>query len=890
MDNDLEAPVTITSLPRTKPINNASPPIGAAPQAIPPPAASQNSSPEPTMPTPTEPTMPTPTAQGGVTVPSTPEAKAPHPEPEAIGLPGQAVEPLHSGPLHDQPNPKQQEPRPLSGTGNDIRLPRWAFPPTSRSYKMNFSLISQIDGLAFKCLGPGARISRDVFAHTLDTAFCRIYGHKPWMSTGSFCGLYLCDFDKMPEVIAKVASDKGYGIFVVPVRPHARPSFSILQKGLTAGQWRYYGWYDYLMSKALLTFDLPRDTFTTLTSGPIRLPYGVQAVLAQFGHNGQFKIRPRPEKRFSLKIIPSLTGPKLGVRPVLTHLASPLSWSGGPTRVNDIFPASPKFAVDKDALPPVPLESRWKGVLPEFEKLASDFPCPHVARLAIECLTTGLNTYKGTLDKPVLHKEPPKRNDAEESAKRATIMKEVLARRIAGPFTSCPFENARVCPTDTREKDPYDPKSTRLRLISDFSRTPKGLERGSTNDLCWTPQLLSYHATAEHIRDTLAWLHLNHGTGTLAWTADIPSCFRLNHLNATLLSLFVYKVVTKEHGTEWFSDLATPFGWQPAEWGWQCNLALILWALRKAALEDMIAYVDNFFLLAHPAAPGPDIKTLFETTEAVFKRLDIPLHERMSGTLFKGLGWMWDSSSTTEPPSMICAADKYTHLCAKLVEWSAATELPFKEIERIIGFLTWISAGFLIGRPQLASLRAELRRRKHIMYNAANRRHVLILSHRARQCLHFWNKFVPKWDGRCTVFLDFGPMAGPEVLWRLDASTEWGMGAVMWTIGEPEGLYILHEWTEEERKTAFVAERESTGVLEAMAAARCARAFAKLCIGKRVLMEMDNESLSHGIRKGYSKMDSMMTIIRRVCERTASSRIVLRSAHIKGTQCATCLL
>ena len=783
--------------------------------------------------------------------------------------------------------------REISGMGAEIRLPLWDLPVATRSCRMHFSLLSQIDGLSFKCLGSGARVGRDVFSPSSALAVCPVFGHEPWMSTGSFCGLYYCDFRFMPSVVAKVASDKGYGIFVVPVVPGARPALALVQKGHVAGQVVRYAWYDYLMSKARLVFDLPAEAFTDASGAPVRHPHGVQAVFAQFGTNGRFKNKPRPERRFRLQIIPAVVGPQLGVTPTLIHMASPLAWDSVPGKRDDVLPACPAFVVHEGVVPPTPLKSRWESVLPEFAALAADYPCPHVAKLAMECLTTGLNTYKGTLDKPILHPESAGRDNVEELAKRATIMKEVVLGRIAGPFPSCPFPNARVCPITTREKDPYDPESTRLRLISDFSRTPRHHPTGSINDLCWSPKLLSYHATAGHIRDTLAWLFQSFGAGVVAWTADIPSCFRLNHLNAALLSLFVYRVQTKEHGDEWFSDLATPFGWGPAEWGWQCDLALVSWAFRKAALEAMISYVDNFFYLTHPSAAGPGVPSTFAAIEAVFVRLNIPLHEQMCGTHFKGLGWMWDTSSPSEPPVMLCAADKQAHLCRKLAQWVTATELPYSEIESIIGFLAWISEGFPIGKPHLAYLRADLayhasgRGRAADSKGVPQRKQTVALTKRAREALRFWHKFFPSWDGRCTVFLDFGPMAGPDVLWRLDASTDWGMGAFMWILGEPEGFYILHEWTQAERDSAFVVERESTGIFEAMAAVRCAVAFAELSSGKRVLMETDNESLSRGVARGYSKNHAMMKLIRRVCKFAAKAQVHLRAAHIKGSHATT---
>jgi len=226
----------------------------------------------------------------------------------------------------------------------------------------------------------------------------------------------------------------------------------------------------------------------------------------------------------------------------------------------------------------------------------------------------------------------------------------------------------------------------------------------------------------------------------------------------------------------------------------------------------------------------------------------------------------------------VCADDKYAHLMRTLPEWAATHTLAYREVESVIGFLTWISAGFPAGIPHLAYLRACLYQHP----GGADSPHPVRLSKEAREALAFWLRFFPQWDKRCPVFLDFGPMVGPEFLWRFDASTDWGMGAFMWEVGSDEAYFIQHKWTEEERKHAFVLDRESTGVMEGMAAVRCAAAFSSRCRGKRVLMEGDNEALSRGLRKCYSRTRTMLGHIHLVWAHTTKARICLRPAHVKG--------
>jgi hypothetical protein len=768
------------------------------------------------------------------------------------------------------------------------------WPVVRRSMTISFSLVAQIDGLLAKCWGMGARITRDVFAESDTDSVCEVRGYSEWMSTGSFCGFYYCDFEFMPHVVASVLSHKGFGVFVVPVMPGALPTLAVLQKNEDeSGQWSRYYWYDFLLSKSLLVFNLPADGFFVKGCGRIyRPPFGVQAIFAQFGSNGHFKAIPRKERMFSLSVVPQVLGPKLGVRPFLAHRVSPRCWDAGPLPSADVAPASPIFVVPPGIVAPVALPSRWVGSLPLFEQVAKDFPCRSVAALGLECMSTGLNPFKGSLSKSVVHVNRKVHDEASELVKRETLMKEVdlPEPRIAGPFKECPFPHARPCPTSTVPKDPYDPESTRQRLISNFSKRVKGVDGGSVNDLCWSPRLLSYHATPTHIRDTLAWLFLLYGAGIVAWSADIPSCFRLNYLHPKLLGLFVYMLQTLDFGKEWFVDLATPFGWTPSEWGWQCVLALLLWHLWKAGLWDVFAYVDNFFYLTHPKVHVGQggYQAVFDRIEREFVRMGIPLHERMCGTLFNGLGWLWDTTPTDGPPCMVCPDDKYDHLCRQLLVWSQATSLVFPEVESIIGFMEWIAVGFPLGKPHIAHLRSELARHKAVEgrrlteRGVSEQRQMVRLGPYSIKAVKYWAEWFPQWDKRCPVFLGHGPMGPPEVLWRVDASTEWGMGAMMWVIGTNQGYYITHKWTQKEREEAFVTLRASTGVLEAMGAARCAKAFSVLSAGKRVLMEMDNDSVFKAIQKCYSGKPHIMKHVFFTCEKAAKAGVHLLVAHVKG--------
>ena len=55
-------------------------------------------------------------------------------------------------------------------------------------------------------------------------------------------------------------------------------------------------------------------------------------------------------------------------------------------------------------------------------------------------------------------------------------------------------------------------------------------------------------------------------------------------------------------------------------------------------------------------------------------------------------------------------------------------------------------------------------------------------------------------------------------------------------------FFFCHQWTDEERAAALVVVRESTGMLELMAAVRWADYFMKSCAHLRLLLETDSSS------------------------------------------------
>lgn len=718
-----------------------------------------------------------------------------------------------------------------------------------------FSVVAQMDALVFSLLG--VRLERDVLASPGDASFFRFGGWKRWESLSSFCGFYMGALEAMPRVVALMISHLACGLVVVPPLGSAPLPQLVLPKGRRC---TWVEWLDGCDTK-LLEFGLPG---------------GMRAIFVSAGSSWKFKKKRRSEKLFKVEVVDLLDAqpnPVVGVTPVSLTRSSPEPALGTPLPSQDTCPDDGPLSELPDVRPPDP-PHKWD--VPLFRSWSLDFPDPVVRRIAVESVGRGLDPgFVGVADKSVVRPNSKTIVGREEEL-RDELMDECNAGRIAGPYARPPFRFCRTTPLKMIKKKKHDPSSDLMRIISNFSsgRSFAGEDSAAINDLCFSPCLIGLHLRPYHIRDQIAWK----GPGVTGWAADVPKCFRRQRNLRRLLHLFVYHLETTTHGLEWFIELCNPFGWKPSEYSWQCILAVLMWYFRKNGILELLAYVDNFFRFFGPGEePGWEV----EFIESSLFSVGLDLHEVQSGTSIKGLGWRWDLREMR----MECLPDKFAVFSDLLREWSSRSPLRMSlpEVRAAVGFMVWLSAAFHAGVAGVAALVGtrtrldDVARRKKLSAEAVSQ----VLTGEAAETLLFWSEFFPKWDGSCPIFLGFTPVSTWEVLGQCDASTEWGCGGVLYD-GEQTLLGFAREWTEDERRRAFVSDRESTGVLELLGAAEWMSKFGSFCEGKRVQLEMDNVSAVHALVKLFSPKPEMMVSVRRVRALMVSLNACVRVLHVRA--------
>lgn len=316
------------------------------------------------------------------------------------------------------------------------------------------------------------------------------------------------------------------------------------------------------------------------------------------------------------------------------------------------MPDAGPFVVPAGMVPPPRTPPIWNQRV--MKAWASVYPFPDVSELAVQAAGEGVMPFVGVMEKSVLPGRTPTLTEEVALLCREQFMKDVGLEFSSGPYAAIPYKWARVCQWFCVPKDKYDPEDRRVRLISNFSHG----DAASVNGLSWTPKLIGRRIGAGTIRARIAMC----GRGAVVNAWDVPACFKRILLHPAIAHMFVYRVLTEKYGTEYFADRTNPFGYTPAEWEWQCILAVLMWRFQCGGYEAVLEYVDNFFDIM-PAGTLMAQRGL--QVEAWFAEVGCPLHEAQHGTVFKGLGWEFDTVQMV----MICPEKKATRFRALLKRW-----------------------------------------------------------------------------------------------------------------------------------------------------------------------------------------------------------------------------
>ena len=444
---------------------------------------------------------------------------------------------------------------------------------------------------------------------------------------------------------------------------------------------------------------------------------------------------------------------------------------------------------------------------------------------------------------------------AEHRAVTVSLTDDATANRIIGPFTSTPFPFFRCSPLKTVEKR-GSPGT--YRIIHHLSHPHNRSINSSTAD---RPCRLSRFEQAADIVRRL-------GRGCFICKVDIKAAYRavpIRPVDWPMLGMIW-------ENRYWFHT-TLPFGLRSSCHLWERYATAAQWmAQHRLGSHLILHYLDDFFiaaaqhqrcqrdlnnfqfLLSHLGLPEAMDKTVAPTNRLIF------------------LGIFIDTNAMT----VSLDQERLDRITVLLTEWERRQNCSLRQLQSLVGTLSWASQVVRHGRIFLQHMR-DLIRHASQADDAAPSRPSISLTSDFRDDLSWWLRFMASWNGVSLLaesdWLDPAKIAHVYT----DACVD-GFAAVTGT------QWFQRRWTDEQEAAARDSDmaRDSMPWKELYAIVAAAATWGPLWSRQRVLFWTDCQPVVQALDKGASRTRRMMQLIRALHFYAARHSFSYWLQHIAG--------
>ena len=325
------------------------------------------------------------------------------------------------------------------------------------------------------------------------------------------------------------------------------------------------------------------------------------------------------------------------------------------------------------------------------------------------------------------------------------------------------------------------------------------------------------------------------GPGATMLKEDLADAFR--HIPVAMSD----RMLLGFHWLEvFYMELFLPFGLRTAPFLFDLFAKAVRYILAQVfGWRILLHYLDDFFTVLGPGEdPDPYKLTWGDVTTLLGLRSNVK--KESAGTLIDFLGILFDSVSMEArlPPQKHARAMK---LVANAV---GASSLTHRELESLIGFLSFCAKVVVPGRSFLTSLYTALRR--HVLrYN---------ITAGMRDDLLWWHTFLPKWNG--VKLLRDRNQRPVSHMWT-DASGNWGMDGHWQPSPQdpPSEVFSVRYSTRTRAKSKYdIQTKEMDAVLYGL------RKWLDRIQHTRLVIHCDNFPVVCGLRKGSMHGPAMASL------------------------------
>ena len=408
---------------------------------------------------------------------------------------------------------------------------------------------------------------------------------------------------------------------------------------------------------------------------------------------------------------------------------------------------------------------------------------------------------------------------------------------ILGPFDVDPIDKCHFSPFMTREKSASDKRH----VIIDLS-WPKhaSVNAGVDKDSYLGTDFSLTFPTVDDITDQLKSL----GKEALMYKVDISRAFRHIKIDPRDYDLL---------GLRWrdvmFIDTCLPFG---SRHGTQIftRVSDAVRHITRRKGYDITNYVDDFIGVVTPDV----VRHSFDTLRRELRHLGLDISEKKlvpPSTVAVCLGVEIDSVHST----ISIPAEKLTHICRMITEWSTKTSCSKRQLQSLLGNLLYVHKCVRPGRLFLNRMLDLLRAN----YDANH----IKLTIDFRRDLRWFTKFLTKYNG--TSYFDHRPTDG---LVDLDAC--------LVGLGGRYQSWVYHLPVVRHYRNLSIVHLGMINILVAL------RIFPPSWHRKQVLIRCDNEAVVQVLKSGRTRDPFLATCARNIWFESALADVSLIYTHIRG--------
>ena len=437
------------------------------------------------------------------------------------------------------------------------------------------------------------------------------------------------------------------------------------------------------------------------------------------------------------------------------------------------------------------------------------------------------------------------------------VMKEVQAKRYAGPFTQIPFEHYIQSPIGLVPKD----GGKKTRLIFHLSYPKDGTTSVNYN----TPKELcsvNYPDFDEAIK-----LCIKCGIGCKIGKSDLTSAFRHLCMAPKWWKYLVMKAQSPFDGkTYFFVDKCMPFGSSISCAHFQAFSDALSHIVGFFTGKENINYLDDFLFAALlTALCNGQIQTFLEICSVI--NFPVSLEKTFWGTTcltFLGLLINTKLQLVLVPIEKVNRATNTIQILLK----RPSKKLKLKELQKLCGFLNFLCKCIIPGRA--------FTRRLYSYGNKCSKPdHHIYMNKEFKSDLESWLVFLRHQSVFSRPFFQFDKEHNSEQLdWYTDASRnpELGMGGVH------EREYFITQWDEK-----FITKNKpSINYLELFALTCAVYLWLPQHTSQSIIIFCDNESVVHMINTTSSKCKNCMVLIRLIVLQGLIHNTTIQARHVSG--------